>query len=333
MVSADTPPVSSRSATITFDAPSVREEAHRLPLLEPKGRCVVATVEIERSPEDQGEASGSTSFRLLPSPRAARVRRVDPGEDLGTALRRARRRRKISLAQAARDTRIGIRYLTALERGASLEEFPAPVFARAFLREYARYLRLEAEPLIQLLAPYEPPPVAPSLAVLTRAAPPRRERGRIVALAVAAVVSVLLVLAADDPLQRTATPASGLEETIPSAAPETGETSDATAPAEDITRGVVEPGTITADLRTGDRSWLRIIADGAVVYEGMTPKGWSGSFSGAERVEILIGNAGAVELLVNGRSMGPLGAAGEVRRLLITTGTDGPVVRDLPRSA
>ena len=151
----------------------------------------MATVEIERTPADGGDAHDSASFRLVPSSRAARVRRIDPGEDLGTALRKARRRRKISLAQASRDTRIGLRYLTALERGAPLEEFPAPMYARAFLREYARYLRLEAEPLLQLLAPYEPPPVAPSLAVLARVAPRKRGGGRLVALVVAAAVSVL----------------------------------------------------------------------------------------------------------------------------------------------
>jgi transcriptional regulator with XRE-family HTH domain len=294
----------------------------------------LATVEIERTPAEGGDAPDSTSFRLVPSSRAARVRRIDPGEDLGSALRKARRRRKISLAQASRDTRIGLRYLTALERGAPLDEFPAPMYARAFLREYARYLRLEAEPLLQLLAPYEPPPVAPSLAVLARVAPRKRSGGRLVALFVAAAVSVLLVLAADDPLPRPSTPVSDLDETIPAAAPATGDTGDNAAPAtDDVARGLPGVGAITADLRASGRSWLRVVADGEVVYEGMAAQGWSRSFSGGDRVEILIGNAGAVELLVNGQSMGPLGAAGEVRRLLITAGTGGPVVRNLARSA
>ena len=293
----------------------------------------MATVEIERTPVDGGEATDSTSFRLVPSPRVARVRSVDPGEDLGTALRRARRRRKISLAQASRDTRIGLRYLTALERGAPLDEFPAPMYARAFLREYARYLRLEAEPLVQLLAPHEPPPVALSLAVLAKAAPQPRKGGRLFALALAAALSVLLVLGADDPLQRPSAPASDLGVTIPAAAPVTGDSREPATPSDDeVSRGLTGFGAITADLRTSGRSWLRVIADGSVVYEGTAAAGWSRSFSGADRVEILIGNAGAVELVVNGRSMGPLGAAGEVRRLLITLGTTGPVVRNLARS-
>ena len=294
----------------------------------------MATAEIERSPVEGGDSTESTSFRLVRSSRAERVRRIDPGEDLGTALRKARRRRKISLAQASRDTRIGLRYLTALERGAALDEFPAPMYARAFLREYARYLRLEAEPLLQLLAPYDPPPVAPSLAVLARVAPRKRGGGRLVALVVAAAVSVLLVLAAGDPLPRPSAPVSDFEETIPAAAPSDGDAGENVPSAtDDVARGSSGVGPITADLRASGRTWLRVVADGEVVYEGMAAQGWSGSFSGAERVEILIGNAGAVELLVNGRSMGPLGAAGEVRRLLITPGTGGPVVRNLARGA
>ena len=125
---------------------------------------------------------------------------------------------------------------------------------------------------------------------------------------------------------------SDLDETIPAAAPATGDAGENATPAtDDVARGLPGVGAITADLRASGRSWLRVVADGEVVYEGMAAQGWSRSFSGADRVEIVIGNAGAVELLVNGRSMGPLGAAGEVRRLLITVGTDGPVVRNLAR--
>ena len=41
-----------------------------------------------------------------------------------------------------------VTYLSALESGAPLSAFPAPVYARGFLREYARYLGLDPEPLV-----------------------------------------------------------------------------------------------------------------------------------------------------------------------------------------
>ncbi|MGH2728710.1 MAG: helix-turn-helix domain-containing protein, partial [Actinomycetota bacterium] len=244
--------------------------------------------------------------------------------DLGSALRRGRRRRKVSLERAARETRIGVRYLKALETGAPLDAFPAPMYARAFLREYARFLKLDPEPLLLLLTPYEPPPVAPTLAVLSGSAPRRSlPRGRIAALLAGVLLSVLLLLAGDDPLR---TPRS-----IPAAVDQ-----PVTAPVPvdtDVPRLGPPASALTADLRATGRTWLRVTVDDEVVFEGIAAAGWSRSFSGAERLRILIGNAGAVELAIDGDPLGRLGPVGSVRELLITLGSEGPVVRTLPRSA
>ena len=285
----------------------------------------MAAVEIERP---AGDAADSSSFRLLPSGRGQRIRRIDPGQDLGTALRRARRRRRISLEQAARDTRIAVRYLVALENGGSLDAFPAPMYARAFLREYARYLRIEPEPLLQLLTPYEPPPVAPTLAVLTRAAPERRPRGRVIALAGAAVLSVLVVLGSQDPLARppVSDPVADIEPMPTIAAPAAPDLG------EEQPRGLPAGGSAVVASTTG-RSWLRVTVDGKVVYEGTAPAGWSRSFHAGDRVEMLIGNAAAIDLTVGGRSYGALGRSGEVKRVLIVPGPNGPDVRVLDRKA
>lgn len=237
------------------------------------------------------------------------------------------------MAQAARDTRIAVRYLTALERGAPLEEFPAPVYARAFLREYARYLRLETEPVLQLLTPYEPPPVAPTLAVLRKTAPTgTRNHRRLVALAAAAVLSILLVLGADEPLPQADVGIPAPIATEPAAAPATGSGAVDEARVDAPAPKAPAPGRILTALRTSGRSWLRVTVDRAVVYEGMVPAGWSRSFAGSERVEILIGNAAAVDLVVGGRSLGSLGSVGEVRRLVITKGSGEPVIRNLARN-
>lgn len=286
----------------------------------------MAAVEIERPSAD---AHDSTSFRLLPSTRAPRIRSVDPGEDLGTILRRTRRRRRISLAKAARDTRIAPRYITALEHGAPLDAFPAPVFARAFLREYARYLRIETEPLLQLLTPYEPPPMAPTLAVLSRAAPRPGVRGRVLALAGAAALSLILVVGSMDPLPPPASTGSVELPPIPALAAQPV----APASSDDVPRVPVGSSASTTLISTSGRSWLRIVVDGDVVFEGTASAGWSRSFDGATRIEMLVGNASAVDLTIGGRSYGVLGAAGEVRRVLIVAGPDGPEVKNLARSA
>ena len=61
----------------------------------------------------------------------------------GTWLRRQRELREISLREIADVTKISIRYLEALEQD-RFDVLPAPVFAKGFLREYARYVGLDA---------------------------------------------------------------------------------------------------------------------------------------------------------------------------------------------
>ena len=63
---------------------------------------------------------------------------------------------------------------------------------------------------------------------------------------------------------------------------------------------------------SGSPSWLKITTDGAVAYEGIAKPGFSRSFEGQDSLSIWTGNAGAVEVQVDGRDLGTLGADGEV---------------------
>jgi cytoskeletal protein RodZ len=69
--------------------------------------------------------------------------------ELGNTLSRARRARGITLEDAERDTHVSRRYLQALETE-DFSVFPAPVYARGFLRTYSRYLGLNPEELIRV---------------------------------------------------------------------------------------------------------------------------------------------------------------------------------------
>lgn len=69
--------------------------------------------------------------------------------ELGNTLSRARRARAITLEDVERDTHVSRRYLQALENE-DFSIFPAPVYARGFLRTYARYLGLNAEELLRI---------------------------------------------------------------------------------------------------------------------------------------------------------------------------------------
>ena len=72
---------------------------------------------------------------------------------LGETLRQARLDKSVSLADAARDTRIRRSYLEALE-AEDAASLPPPVYTRGFLRTYAEYLGLNAQAMVDL---YQPP--------------------------------------------------------------------------------------------------------------------------------------------------------------------------------
>jgi cytoskeletal protein RodZ len=111
---------------------------------------------------------------------------------LGTVLRTAREARFIDLARVERDTKIRIRYLSALERSA-YGDLPEPIYTRGVLRNYGLYLGLDPEYLIDLYR------LESGTAVERPAMPsPRRpvaaRQGRSLVVSSGAVVAVILTL-------------------------------------------------------------------------------------------------------------------------------------------
>ena len=72
---------------------------------------------------------------------------IHPDDSFGTWLRRQREVREIGLREIAESTKISIRYLEALEKD-RFDVLPAPVFAKGFLREYARFVGLDDEEVV-----------------------------------------------------------------------------------------------------------------------------------------------------------------------------------------
>src|SRR5262245_32379222 len=65
----------------------------------------------------------------------------------GDWLRRQREMREISLRDIADRTKISLRYLEAMEDD-RFDLLPAPIFAKGFLREYARYVGLSPDDVV-----------------------------------------------------------------------------------------------------------------------------------------------------------------------------------------
>lgn len=68
-------------------------------------------------------------------------------DELGHILREARETKGLTLQEVQTETRITVRYLDALENG-DYDRLPTPVHVRGFLRNYARFLGLDPQPLL-----------------------------------------------------------------------------------------------------------------------------------------------------------------------------------------
>jgi Helix-turn-helix domain len=117
---------------------------------------------------------------------------LSPRAGIGPVLRRAREARGVSLDAASRTTRIRPRYLAALEDDAGSDAFPGPIYARFFLKEYARYLGVDDGPLVTALRE-RTAPAPPPIRGIEELQPPRRWVGHVIRFVGAAVLLGLLV--------------------------------------------------------------------------------------------------------------------------------------------
>jgi cytoskeleton protein RodZ len=79
---------------------------------------------------------------------------------IGEALRRERMRRNLGLEQVARETKINVKLLEAIE-AEDFSKLPGGVFAKSFVRQYARLLGLDEEEMVaELQQNYQPVPPA-----------------------------------------------------------------------------------------------------------------------------------------------------------------------------
>jgi cytoskeleton protein RodZ len=249
----------------------------------------------------------------------------DGSADIGTILRTTRRRRRISLDRAARETCIPRRHLEALERNEPASAFPGALYARGFLRAYARYLRFSDEHA--LLARFEPDSPAPIELPADVVPPPeatRRRRTRIMVLGVALAAAIATVA--------TSGSSHPVRASFPAPLP-TIATAPSTEPKEPAPIAVAATmPSITLEV-AGGSSWVRVVADGATIFPGRTVAGaFTRLFTARRTLSIVAGNAAAVRISFDGEWRGPLGPAGQVVRIVVTLSDGVPILRITPQA-
>ncbi len=225
----------------------------------------------------------------------------------GENLRRERELRGVGLREIAEATKISVRFLKALEED-RFDLLPGGLFPKAFVRQYARHLGLDAERYVAefLYIAGERPAVSPP-AMMPE---PRPVPRGLIFFGIVVAVGVILSLKLGGGADRTARHESPAP--IPTAAePSEGAAAPLTT--------AVSPDGLVLTLKAEQDCWVEVRADGQTVLNRVLAGGESATLEAHGQIVLSVGNAGGLAFRVNDRPGVPLGKSGEVKRNIVIT--------------
>ena len=276
--------------------------------------------------------------------------------DIGQRLKRQRELLGLTLEDVERHTHLRQHYLMALEAG-DLGSLPSPVQGRGMLNNYANFLGLDGEPLLlrfaqglqtQLAArqatrpvssrrvQQQPKPSGPLRRVLSG----ESLLGVILVISLVgfmiwAAVRIYAMQSAEIPSPTAPSIADVLllaptatETLAPLRTPTAPPLPFPTTPAESTAVFAVLPGGeqgLQVYVTVRQRAWVKVTADGEVIFVGRVLPGSAYQYEGNETIEILTGNGAALQIFFNQIDLGALGSYGEVvHRVFTAEGVQTP---------
>lgn len=248
---------------------------------------------------------------------------------IGDLLRRERERQNLSIKDIEKATSIRALYIDAIEKG-EYKTLPGEVYAKGFVRNYANYLELNANEIVNAFNEEMHPQEelqesagsssveearqeqsaernreeyrGPKITSLESYPMEKKSHGVRNALMVAAVVFVVAFAALI---------AFGGDEEPSAPAPRA---KTQTQQGQKQTEAAPKPAAdgVEVKLSFTDRCWTEVVVDGKTEFEGTAEKGKVLTLKGKDKVRITAGNAGALNYSLNGKDMGAIGQKGEV---------------------
>ncbi|WP_329620875.1 helix-turn-helix domain-containing protein [Streptomyces sp. NBC_01255] len=264
------------------------------------------------------------------SPEDDRTFPADDRDSIGRALQQARIAAGLTVEEVSASTRVRIPIVHAIEED-DFSRCGGDVYARGHIRTLARAVGLDPADLIEQYDAAHggrpaPTPAAPLFEAERIRPEPRRPNWT--AAMVAAIVAVVgfvgfTMFDGNEAPKGTVTaeggPAPAPEKATAAAKPKP--VKPAPKPSESAIAAVPQDK-VTVKLTAVDgKSWISAKAkDGKLLFDGLLLEGESKTFQDDERVDLVLGNAGAIELYVNGKKVEEKFESGQVERLTYTKG-------------
>lgn len=253
---------------------------------------------------------------------------------VGEKLQRERLRNRLSLEDVSAATKISVRFLKAIE-AEDFEVLPGLIFSRNFVKQYAGFLKLDPAPLLELLphfdletAPLPQPPARPPQSSWD----PRwnstiASAAWILLAGGAAIGAYVHFNKSSHPITtvraQTTPPKPAIAPEPPKPAP--------VVPPESASVLQEAAATSTADthhvrvaLTAREDAWVQATADGKTLFATTLKAGETRPIDADQYVKIRTGNAGGIDISLNGKTIDSLGPVGQIRTVTLTA--EGPHV-------
>ncbi len=253
----------------------------------------------------------------------------DDRPSIGRALQQARIAAGLTVEEVSSSTRVRIPIVHAIEQD-DFSRCGGDVYARGHIRTFARAVGIDPEPLVE---EYDadhggrpaPTPAAPLFEAERIRSEPRRPNWT--AAMVAAIVAVIgfvgfTLFSGEDEPSSTAQIAEGSKPDKTAAKPTAPKPSDPKPVPSESAIAAAPRDKVTVKIGVSrDESWISVKDhNGRMLFDGLLLEGESKTFQDEERIDLVLGNAGVIELFVNGKKLQDRFEPGQVERLTYTKG-------------
>ncbi len=246
----------------------------------------------------------------------------------GEILKQKREESGKALKEIAQTLKIRADYLRAIE-DEEFEKLPVAVYAKGYIRDYARFLKIDPEAILKAYILKTSPPVpekTPPVADVVKTKRPPTKYLVITSIFLAiAVVYILSSLNSTPEKPEVALPEKSAPTVQPqeTAQPVQEKEKEAEVAAKDKKTETVsqkEPAAITGkehtlDISAIETTWLLVKIDDTEVKDMLLNQGESLRFSAKQGFSLKIGNAGGIKLIFDGKDIGIPGEKGMVVNL------------------
>ncbi len=249
---------------------------------------------------------------------------MDDKESLGKYLKRERENRKLSLKEVSKQIKVREPFLRAFEEDRR-DLLPSVTYVKGFLSAYAKYLGLDSNEIIlryEAVSKSEPiirPEVLPQKRMLWHP----KYLWTIGGVIIIGFIALYLFLSPSQPPGVPPAPEPEAKATIAQPPP---------PPVGEKPSALAEKG-ISLDIKAVERTWVAIQIDGQPVREATFQPGESFTYRAAKRIELVLGNAGGLDMTFNERRLEKIGKSGEVVTVVFTPQGVETTRRELPEPA